>query len=451
MTSSLRRCPRGESIARILCAALDAVDPARAVSRYLRLQGASLDVDGRFYDLASFRRIYLVGAGKAGAPMARAAAEALGPYLTRGLVIVKDGYADLNGETADPRIELIQAGHPLPDERGAAATHRIVDLVRSAGPDDLLICVVSGGGSALLTSPAPGVSLSDLQSLTTALLARGAAIGEINALRKHLDSVKGGGLARLASHTPSIVLILSDVIGDPLDVIASGPFCADSSTYQDAWKVLERCNLAQSAPPAILELLRRGLRGEIPETPKPGDPLFEHVQHVLVGSNLLAARAAQQQAQQEGFQALIMTTSLQGEARQAGLYLSSLSCQVEASGCPVSPPACLIAGGETTVTLTGKGLGGRNQELALAAVPGLDGLSGAVLVTLATDGGDGPTDAAGAVVTGETLSRARRLGLDPQAFLAENDSYHFFAPLDDLLRPGPTCTNVNDLAFVFNY
>jgi hydroxypyruvate reductase len=449
MTYTLRRSPRGESIVRVLCAALEAVDPAQAISHYLRREGNRLEVDGQTYDLDRFQRVYLVGAGKAGAPMARAIAGALGNRLTRGLVIVKDGYAGSENGSTDARIEIVEAGHPLPDERGVEASRRVVELVKAAGPEDLLICLISGGGSALLTSPTGGVTLSDLQSLTSALLRAGAAIGEINALRKHLDTVKGGGLARQSAQTTKIVLVLSDVVGDKLDVIASGPFCADASTFKDAWNVLERFHLRETAPPSILEVLDGGLRGDIPETPKPGDPLFRGVQHVLVGSNLQAARAAQNQAMEEGFQSVLLTTSLQGEARQAGLFLSALAHQIDTNGYPARRPACLIAGGETTVTLTGNGLGGRNQEVALAAVEDLAGLPGTILVTLATDGGDGPTDAAGAVVSGETLGRSRDIGLDPGQSLVENDSYHFFDRLDDLLRPGPTCTNVNDLAFVF--
>ena len=451
MTYSLRQSPRGESITRVLCAALEAVDPAAAVARFLIREGAHLTADGQTYDLERFRHVYLVGAGKAGAPMARAAAEVLGDRLTRGLVVVKEGYQDLDRGPQDPRVEIVQAAHPLPDERGLRACGRITDLVQSCGSDDLLVCLISGGGSALLTSPVKGVSITDMKSLTSDLLRSGATIGEINVLRKHLDTVKGGGLARLAPSTPKIVLVLSDVIGDRLDVIASGPCYPDISTFKDAWKILERFELLEIAPRTILDALQRGLHGETPETPKPGDPLFKLVQHVLVGSNLQAARAAQNQALKEGFQSVLLTTTLQGEARQAGLFLSALAHQVDANDYPANRPACLIAGGETTVTLAGTGLGGRNQEMALAAVSDLNKLAGIVLVTLATDGGDGPTDAAGAVVTGETLERARRLGLDPQYSLADNDSYHFFEPLDDLLRPGPTCTNVNDLAFVFAY
>lgn len=248
MTYSLRQSPQGETIARILSAALDAVDPAAAVNRFLRREGNHLDAAGQTYDLERYRHVYLVGAGKAGAPMAHAAAGVIGDRLTRGLIVVKDGYANLECEPADPRVEIVQASHPLPDERGVAACRRITDLVSSSGPDDLLICLISGGGSALLTSPVRGVSLSDMQSLTAHLLKRGANIGEINTLRKHLDSVKGGGLARMAPQTPKIVLVLSDVVGDRLDVIASGPCSPDASTFKDAWNLLERFNLLKSAP-----------------------------------------------------------------------------------------------------------------------------------------------------------------------------------------------------------
>ncbi len=451
MTRTLRQSPRGEAVARVLAAALQAVDPAAAVAHYLRRTGSRLDANGQLYDLDRVHNVYLVGAGKAGAPMARAAAEILGSRLARGLVVVKEGHVEPEDVPAETSLEIVQAGHPLPDERGIAVTRRIAELARAAGPDDLLICLLSGGGSALLTSPVEGVSLSDLQNLTTLLLARGADIGQINTLRKHLDLVKGGGLARLAPHTPKVVLVLSDVVGDRLDVIASGPCCPDPSTFQDAWTILERFELLQSAPPSILEALRCGLRGDTPENPKAGDPLFSLVQHIIVGSNLQAARAAQVQAASEGFKPMLLTTSLQGEARQAGVFLSELARQVDINGYPAARPVCLIAGGETTVTVSGHGLGGRNQEVALAAVPGLDGLKDVLLITLATDGGDGPTDAAGAVASGESLARARQLNLDPDLYLAQNDSYHFFTSLDDLLRPGPTRTNVNDLSFVFAF
>jgi glycerate 2-kinase len=281
------------------------------------------------------------------------------------------------------------------------------------------------------------------------LLACGASINEINSLRKHLDNLKGGGLARLVAPAKLVTLVLSDVVNDPLDVIASGPTVPDPSTYRDALGVLERYGIATKVPNRIIDFLRAGMQGKHPDTPKPGDALFDCVYNVVVGSNRLAAEAAARQAQLEGFHPMLLTTSLQGEASQVGRILSAIAKEVIISGNPVQRPACLLAGGETTVTVHGNGTGGRNQELALGAVEDLAGLHEVAIVTLATDGGDGPTDAAGAVVSGETLKRAQSIGLSPADFLARNDAYHFFAKLGDLLQPGPTQTNVNDLALVF--
>jgi hydroxypyruvate reductase len=287
-----------------------------------------------------------------------------------------------------------------------------------------------------------------MQKLTEVLLACGASINEINTLRRHLDTLKGGGLARLAAPATVITLVLSDVVGDPLDVIASGPTVADPTTFADALDVLERYNVLNQTPVAILRRLESGVRGEIAETPKPGDPALARVCTLIIGSNRLAAEAALAAAQREGFNALILTTFLQGEARIVGRVLAAIAREIADNNRPISRPACIIAGGETTVTLRGDGRGGRNQELALAAVADLAAAPGALLVALATDGGDGPTDAAGAVVSTTTYQRAGDLGLDVAAALARNDSYPFFDALGDLLRPGSTHTNVNDLALV---
>jgi glycerate 2-kinase len=447
--SSLDRTAWGESIGRVLSCALQAVEPRAAVMRSLRREGNRLVIGGQSYDLNSLHRVLVVGSGKAGAPMAQAMADLLGEWLSGGLVIVKDGYND-GLKSAGP-IEVVEASHPLPDERGVAATRRLVELLRDAQAGDLVVCLISGGGSALMVSPVPGVSLADLQALTSALLASGATIDEINAVRKHLDVIKGGGLARLAAPANLVALILSDVVGDELDVIASGPTVPDRSTFAQAWQSLERHGLLGQVAITVTEHLQRGLRGELPETPKAADPAFFNVQNVIIGNNLHAAQAALAGARQAGFNILLLTSYLQGEARHSGQFLAAIARQVAATEEPVRRPACIIAGGETTVTLLGRGKGGRNQELALGAVQGLAGLQDVALVSLATDGGDGPTDAAGAVVTGQTLERALQAGLDPEAFLANNDSYRFFDALGDLLRPGPTHTNVNDLAVIFAF
>jgi glycerate 2-kinase len=464
--ASLRDSPRGAAITRIMAAALAAVDPAAAVARFLRRDGHTLSAGApsgdafgiseagaqrlRVLDLRQIDRVFVVGAGKAGAPMAAAAAEILGPRLTAGLVVVKDGHLGAEGERLrGSPLHLAESGHPVPDQRGADAARRIAKLLAGLTPRDLVIALISGGGSALLTLPAPGLDLGDIQALTGQLLACGASIGEINTLRKHLDLMKGGGLARLAHPATLLTLILSDVVGSPLDIIASGPTVPDPGSFADALAVLARYELEGRAPAAVLGRLRQGAAGALPETPKPGDPLFAGVTNLLVGSNELAAEAALAAARAEGFTPLLLTTSLEGEAREAGRFLAAVLREVATSGRPAARPACIVAGGETTVTLRGAGRGGRNQELALAAASALSGLPDLALVALATDGGDGPTDAAGAVATGSTIARGRALGLDHGAHLAQNDAYPYFAALGDLLLPGPTATNVNDLSFLF--
>jgi hydroxypyruvate reductase len=298
-----------------------------------------------------------------------------------------------------------------------------------------------------------GVQLAEVQQLTGLLLGCGASINEINTLRKHLEQLKGGGLARMAAPATLATLVLSDVVGNPLDVIASGPTVPDSSSFGDAYAVLEQYGLTEQAPTALLRHLRAGVDGEIADTPKAGDPLFARVQNVVIGSNQQAAAAALEAARAAGMHTLLLSTFVQGEAREVGRVLAAVARQLASDGAdiaaPLPRPACVVLGGETTVTLRGSGRGGRNQELALGAVNDMAGLRDVALVALATDGGDGPTDAAGAVVTGETLERARGLGISTQLHLGRNDAYPFFDMLDDLLRPGPTETNVNDLAFVF--
>ena len=415
--------------------------------RFVERQGERLIAAGRSYDLAAAERVRVVGAGKAAAAMAAALHSILGDRLSGGLVVTKYGHAPSG---AGP-VELVEAGHPLPDEAGVAAAQRMAGLLAGGTGRDLVLAIISGGGSALLALPAEGISLADLKATTDLLLRSGATIVEMNAVRKHLSQVKGGGLARLAQPNPVIGLILSDVVGDPLDAIASGPTAPDPTSFADAWAALERYKLADQVPQPVRERLLAGVQGGLLETPKPGDPLFDRVQNVVVGSNRLAAEAAVEEARRWGLNALLLSTSVEGEARQVARVAAALVKEVARSDRPAPRPACLVWGGETTVTVRGTGRGGRNQELALAAAPALDGAPNVLLVTLATDGTDGPTDAAGAAVTGETAARARALGLDPAAYLANNDAYPFFEALDDLLRTGPTGTNVNDLLFLFAF
>ena len=454
-TKPLDAIKEGEKVRRILAAAVEAVEPAGAVRRHVQRDGDRLSIGGRDYDLGKIQRVLVVGAGKAGAPMAEAVAEILGDRLTSGIVLVKEGHIGSGSPAKFSQswqgLRILEAGHPVPDQRGVEGANQIIELLKKAQEDDLVISLISGGGSALMTCPEEPVSLEDLRAVTGALLTSGANINEINALRKHLEGLKGGKLARLAAPAHTATLILSDVVGDPLDVIASGPTVPDNSTFEDAFRVLERYGLMVKAPEAVLARLQKGMRGEVAENPRPDDLLFQKVHNAIIASNMLAARAAVEQARREGFHAMLLTTYLQGEARQAGRVLAAITRQIVASGQPLERPACVVIGGETTVTLQGDGLGGRNQEMALAAVRDMAGLPQAAMICLATDGGDGPTAAAGAVVTGDTLARASQLGLAPAGFLERNDAFHFFEPLGDLLKTGPTRTNVNDLAFIFAF
>lgn len=442
-THSLRAALEGESITRILATAILAVDPGDAVKRSIRREGGFLIVSGRSYDLSTFRRVVLLGIGKASIAMSRSLAEILGERLSDALVITKHMPAP---STIHQPLFIFQGGHPIPDQRSLAAGKKVLEFVSALQPDDLLFCLISGGGSALVSAPVNGLSLADMQSLTAVLLASGATIGEINSLRRRLDQAKGGGILKLANGATVVSLILSDVVGNQLEVIASGPTAPDPTTRQDALSVIEKYGIHGLVPASIMTGLEN-----FSETPKIDDPIFGNVQNVLVGSNLQAAQAALRQAGEEGFHPYLLRTDLQGEASQVAFELATFLRQAKRSNSPAPAPACILAGGETTVTVKGNGRGGRNTELALAAVSELADFPAVMLVTLATDGEDGPTDAAGAVVTGDSYRRAAGLGLHAGDFLNRNDSYSFFLALDDLLRPGPTGTNVNDLVFLFTF
>ena len=447
LTASLRTGHQGESISRILAAAINAVEPGAAVERFVHRSGDILTVAGREYHLTDFRSVRLLGIGKAGLAMSIQMARILGSRLDAGLIVTKHAAA-LPGSP----FTLLVGGHPVPDKRSLEAGQKALAFLATLDSNDLLICLISGGGSALVAAPLEGVSLDDLQAFTSALLASGASIDEINLLRRRLERIKGGGLVRLSNGATIISLILSDVVGNPLEAIASGPTAPDPAARADGLALLEKYGVRGKIPASIPAVLEQS-----PETPKPGDPLFAKVQNVIVGSGLLAAQAALAQAMTEGFIPYLLRIDLQGEACQAAFELATFLRQAKLTGSPVARPACIVAGGETTVTLgqasrqarQGNGKGGRNTELALAAVTELADFPGVMLVTLATDGEDGPTDAAGAVVTGESYRRAACMDLHPDDFLSRNDSYTFFATLGDLLKPGPTGTNANDLAFLF--
>ena len=441
---------RRDQVWDIMSAALTAVDPAQAIKQNVRLEGDSLRIGRRSYDLSGYKRIFVAGGGKAGSPMIAAIEETLGQRITAGLVNVKHGY--LPPEAADvQRVEIVEAGHPTPDEAGRRGAERMVEMLSDLTEKDLVICLISGGGSALMTLPQPTISLADVQALTGALLRCGATINEINAVRKHISRIKGGQLARLVHPAQVVSLILSDVVGNPLDVIASGPTVPDTVTFVQAYGVLEKYDLLDKVPTSIIEHLAAGVAGKIAETPKKGDAVFATVYNLIVGSNEIAAWAALNRARELGFNTQLLSTYVEGEAREVAKVLAAVAQEMAKSGQPLPRPACLVVGGETTVTITGEGQGGRNQEMALAAALAIEGWEDVMVVTLATDGTDGPTDAAGGVATGETVAWARELGLDPEEYLANNDSYHFLEALGELVVTGPTNTNVNDLAFVFAF
>jgi len=435
---------RREKLLPILSAALAAVDPVTAVKRHMSLVGDELRIGERIYDLGQYRDIYVIGGGKAGGSMAKATEEILDDRLTVGVINTKYGYL---AKTEIVRIN--EAGHPIPDAAGVQGAKEMAGLAARASDSDLVICLISGGGSALMTLPVEGITLADMEVLTAALLRCGATINEINAIRKHLSQIKGGNLSRLAYPAEVVSLILSDVVGNPLDVIASGPTVPDSSSYAQAYDVIERYGILHEVPSSVVEHLRRGKEGIIPETPKEDDAAFAKTYNLIIASNEVAAQAAMAKAQEIGFNTALLSTFVEGEAREVAHVFSAIAKEIAHSGHPVSRPACVVAGGETTVTIRGEGKGGRNQELALAAAVQIDGLDEATIIALATDGTDGPTDAAGAIADGSTLIRAREKDLSASDYLANNDSYHFFEALGDLIITGPTNTNVNDLTFVF--
>ncbi len=427
----------------IFQAGLEAVEPRSAVLRHVALDGDEPRVAGASRGLSSMDGVYVVGMGKASAVMALALEEVLGDRIRGGVVSVKHGHG-----VPLRRIQVREAGHPVPDEGGVLAATELTALLAETGPRDLVFCVISGGGSALLPAPAEGLTLEDKQETTKRLLECGAAIQEINTIRKHLSRTKGGRLARLAHPSTLVSLVLSDVVGDPLDAIASGPTVPDPTTYDDCLRILVRYELEARVPRPVLRHLEAGARGEVPETPKPGDPAFERSRTAIVGNNALALHAARERAQVLGYHTLVLSSVVEGETREVARVHAAIAKEILASGNPVPRPACVLSGGETTVTIRGGGTGGRNQEFALAAALDIEGLDGVLLFSGATDGTDGPTDAAGAWADGSTVQRGREAGLNAAAMLRENDSYTFFQGVGDLLVTGPTRTNVMDLRVV---
>lgn len=420
----------------IFKAALRAADAGEAVRRHLRLTETQLCVGPLRLRLNQFDRIYLVAVGKAAVPMAAIIEKILGARLTGGIVVTKHGHTS----TRLRRLEVFESSHPIPDETGAEAALKVAELARDLNARNLLIVAISGGASALLPAPLPPITLAIKKTTTDRLLRAGADIFELNAVRKHLSALKGGRFAALAYPATIVGLLLSDVIGDPVDVIGSGLTAPDDSTREDALRVLRKYEKGRKIPMQAWRAIEQG-----PETPKHGDAIFESVHNVIVGSNRLALVAAANEAKARGYRTLILSSSMQGETREIARAHAQILREVIASGNPVRPPACLLAGGETAVTVLGPGKGGRNQEFALAAAIEIEASPDCLVLSAGTDGTDGPTDAAGALASGDTLERARRIGLDAAQSLSRNDSYPFFDALGDLIRTGPTGTNVMDI------
>ena len=424
--------------------ALKAADPRGLIKSKVKLKEGLLTINKHLFDLKKFHNIFVVGGGKASGLMAEALEIILKDRITDGCLNVP--YA--SGHYEVRRIKLQEASHPVPDEAGVKGTRRMLDFANQADENDLVICLISGGGSSLMPLPRDEISLQDKKMVTEALLKSGASINEINAVRKHISDFKGGWLAKKAYPATVINLLLSDVVGDPLDVIASGPTVPDTTTFQDAIKVLKKHTVWNKVPESVKKTLLNGEKGQVSETPKAHDAAFRRVYNFIVGNNRSASLAAYDELHDAGLNTLFLTSYMEGEARHVGRMFAAIVREIVASGKPIPKPSGIVTGGETTVTVVGKGSGGRNQEIALGAGLKIDGVKGAVIASISTDGIDGSTDAAGALADGKTILRSRELELNAEELLADNNSYAFFSKLSDLIITGPTGTNVNDISVI---
>lgn len=427
----------------IFSKAVAAVDAGSCVEKHFHIINNNLHVNGGKHDLSKIRKCYLIGAGKATASMASVIEKKMGDRVTEGCIVVKYRHTCKLEKTT-----IIEAGHPVPDENGYMGAKAILKLAGKAEKNDLVISLFSGGGSALLPLPAQGITLSEKQRTIEELLGCGATIKEINTLRKHISGIKGGRLAQASYPARHIALMLSDVVGDLPDVIASGPTVPDPSSFHDCMEIIKKYGLEKRLPAPIVDHIRSGIAGNIPESPKPGNPVFERTQNIVVGSNINAIQQAKSVAEKMGYCPIVLSSMIQGDTREVSRIHAAIFKEVIRTGNPAAPPACILSGGETTVTVTGKGLGGRNQEFVLCAVPEIAGIDPVVMMSAGTDGTDGPTDAAGAVADNTTLNRAVDAGLNPTDYLRNNDSYHFFKTLGDLIITGPTNTNVMDIRMI---
>ena len=431
-----------ESADQIIKSALNAVDPYQLVREQIVRDGDTLvfpEIDQ--VDLSEFDRIYLCGAGKGAGPITKAMEELLSDHLTGGDIIVKyEHLADLK------KINLHEAAHPVPDENGLKSTEILLKNLDHLTERDCVFVLLTGGGSALLESLPEGIELDDLQNLSSVLLQCSATIHEINCIRKHISQIKGGQLARKIHPARCITLALSDVIGDNLSVIASGPTSPDPTTFNDALAILNKYDVVDKIPAVVLNHLKNGADGKIAETPKQEDEIFKTVTNIVIGNNRLALNKAKETAESLGFETIILTSMLEGEAKEIAKVITSIIGEIQLTDTPLEKPACVLLGGEPTVRIQGTGKGGRNQELALA-IAARNIRDPFVCVSVGSDGTDGPTDAAGAIVDHTTFMRAESMGLNALEYLKNNDAYNFFSPLGDLIITGPTGTNVMDVVF----
>jgi hydroxypyruvate reductase len=434
----------------IINQSLLSVNPYKCVAEKIDIRRDDLFILGKKIDLSKINDIYVIGVGKAVIPMAKAVIDKIGNRITSGLLISKH-QIDKGKIGFGEKIQIFFGGHPIPNRQSIESTEKLITFLEKVNENDLIINLISGGGSALMVSPYEGITLDDIKLLTNILLRSGATIQEMNTIRKHIDKIKGGGLARMTYPTRMETLILSDVLGDQISMIASGPTSMDETTYMDAWGIIYKYNIKNEIPKSIKNHFEKGVRGEVQETVKSGDEVMNKITNTIIGSLATAITSAEKAAKEIGYNTVILSTNLIGEAREVGKVFGSILTNMVENDYLLKRPACVIAGGETTVTILGNGKGGRNQELALGAVEQIDNLRDCCLISIATDGEDGPTDAAGAFVTGRTRSRAIEKGLDYEQYLADNDAYNFFKIIGNLVKIGSTGTNVNDLLFLFAF
>jgi len=437
-----------EDLKKIYTAGIEAVSPIKAIKRHIKREGNELIISKynqeiKRYNLDNFDKVFVVGAGKATSSMARAIEDMLEGKITSGCICVKHGHAaDLK------RIEQVEASHPIPDNEGMKGAEKIYNIIKCADKNDLIISLISGGGSALMPLPQASIKLADKQKTTDMLLKSGATIHEINSVRKHLSRLKGGNMARAAYPASVINLMISDVVGDNMDVIASGPFVPDTSDFRSALHVLDKYKLRKSVPLPVRMYLEEGESGSHPENPGPGDYIFSGVTNMIIASNFLALKAAKDEAEALGYRSIILSSLIEGDTAEAADWHCRIAKEIDATGNPIQRPACIITGGETTVKVRGSGRGGRNMEFAMHAVKGIAGIDKMIVASVGTDGTDGPTDAAGAFASGDSMKRLEDIPLNINEFIIDNNSYQLFSALGDLIITGPTNTNVMDMRII---